>query len=89
MAFPSNKNNVISKRVWISTNTKRSQGYPCYIVEEHLARYFLLHDLKTVRSSHPEVFNLKSVFKNFAKFTGKHLRPSLFFNKVASRTSFL
>ena len=35
------------------------------------------------RSSHPEVFCKKDVLKNFAKFTGKHLRQSLFFNKVA------
>ena len=34
------------------------------------------------RSSCPEVFCEKSVLKNFAKFTGKHLRQSLFFNKV-------
>ena len=26
----------------------------------------------------------KSVLRNFAKFTGKHLRQSLFFNKVAA-----
>ena len=31
----------------------------------------------------PEVFNKKSVLKNFTKFTGKHLCQSLFFNKVA------
>ena len=30
----------------------------------------------------PEVFCKKSVFRNFAKFTGKHLCLSLFFNKV-------
>ena len=35
------------------------------------------------RSSRPELFCKKSVFRNFAKFTGKHLCPSLFFNKVA------
>ena len=34
------------------------------------------------RSSRPEVFRKKGVFRNFAKFTGKHLRQSLFFNKV-------
>ena len=28
-------------------------------------------------------FPKKSVLKNFAKFTGKHQRQSLFFNKVA------
>ena len=31
----------------------------------------------------PEVFCEKGVLRNFAKFTGKHLRQSLFFNKVA------
>ena len=37
----------------------------------------------------PEVFCKKSVFRNFAKFTGKHLCLSLFFNKVESLTKFL
>ena len=31
----------------------------------------------------PEVFYKKGVFRNFTKFTGKHLCQSLFFNKVA------
>ena len=31
----------------------------------------------------PEVFHKKSVLKNFPKFTGKHLCPSLFLNKVS------
>ena len=35
------------------------------------------------RSSRPEVFRKKNVLMNFAKFTGKHLCQSLFFNKVA------
>ena len=35
------------------------------------------------RSSRPEVFCKKDVFKNFAKFAWKQLRQSLFFNKVA------
>ena len=34
-------------------------------------------------SSRPEVFCRKGVLSNFAKFTGKHLCQSLFFNKVA------
>ena len=35
------------------------------------------------RSSRPDVFCEKGVLRNFAKFTGKHLCQSLFFNKVA------
>ena len=37
----------------------------------------------TTRSSRPEVFCKKGVVRNFAKFTGKHMCQSLFFNKVA------
>ena len=35
------------------------------------------------RSSHPEVFCKKGVLENVAKFTVKHLRHSLFLDKVA------
>ena len=35
------------------------------------------------RSSRPERFCRKGVLRNFAKFTGKQLCQSLFFNKVA------
>ena len=35
------------------------------------------------RSSRTEVFRKKGILRNFAKFTGKHLCQSLFFNKVA------
>ena len=35
-----------------------------------------------VRSSHPEVFYKKGVFRNFTNFTGKHLCQCLFFDKV-------
>ena len=39
-------------------------------------------DLDRVRSSHRRCFVRKGIFRNFTKFTGKHLRQSLFFNKV-------
>ena len=35
------------------------------------------------RSSRSEVFRKIGVLRNFAKFTGKHLRKSVFLNKVA------
>ena len=41
------------------------------------------------RSSHPEVFCIKGVLRNFAKFTGKHLYQGLLFNKVAGVGLFL
>ena len=48
---------------------------------------FVLLKLQTVetslRSSSQEVFCKQCVLRNFAKFTGKHLHQSLFFNKVA------
>ena len=42
-----------------------------------------LYSQETNRSSHRRWFVKRGVFKNFAKFTGKHLRYSVFFNKVA------
>ena len=36
----------------------------------------------TYRSGHLEVFNKKGVYKNFSKFTGKHLCQSLFLIKL-------
>ena len=39
--------------------------------------------IKRFRSSHLEVFCKKEVLRNFAKFAGKYLCQSLFFNKVA------
>ena len=35
------------------------------------------------RSSLPDVFCIEGVLRKFAKFTGKYLRQSLFFNKIA------
>ena len=37
------------------------------------------------RSSRPKVFCEKGVFRNFVKFTGKHLCQSLFLNKSAGK----
>ena len=45
-------------------------------------KQFLIIMQCTFRSSRPETLCKKGVFKNFAKFIGKYLRQSLFFNKV-------
>ena len=44
---------------------------------------YQVHKFAMNRSSRPEVFCNKDIFKNFSKFTGKHLCQSLFLNKVA------
>ena len=41
-----------------------------------------LYILDICGSSRPKVFCQKSVFRNFAKFTGKHLCQTFYFNKV-------
>ena len=41
----------------------------------------LLLRMMNNRSNRPEVFCKKGVLRNFAKFTGKHLCQSLFFNR--------
>ena len=43
----------------------------------------LFYHLFIDRSSRTKVFCKKGVFKNLAKFTGKHFCQSLFFNEVA------
>ena len=40
------------------------------------------YDKTLLRSSRPEMFCKKGVLRNFAKFSGKYLCLSLFFNKV-------
>ena len=44
-------------------------------------------DTEMLRSSHMEVFCKKDALKSFAKFTGKHMCESLFFNKAAGLRS--
>ena len=44
---------------------------------------FELAATKRVGSSSPDVFCKNDVLRNFAKFRGKHLCQSLFFNEVA------
>ena len=52
-------------------------------IKEMFALEFLRVFYCTFRSSLSEMFCKKGVLRNTAKFTGKHLCKSLFFNKVA------
>ena len=45
--------------------------------------FYTRYCLVCYRNSRPEVFCKKGVLRNFAKFTGKHLCHSLYFNEVA------
>ena len=70
MKVTSNNTSVASTT---SSSKENTQG-------KFLSNLFLKYG--NIRSSRPEVFCKKGVVRNFAKFTGKHLCQSLFFNKV-------
>ena len=56
-------------------------------IENCFMREYSERKLNYIRSSRPEVFCNEGVLRNFAKFTGKDLCQSLFFNKVAALRS--
>ena len=53
------------------------------IENQKLQIYRITYHLDTLKKQPPEVFCKKGGLRNFAKFTGKNLCQSLFFNKVA------
>ena len=53
-----------------------------------LINKYCFYTLKSQKQP-PEVSYKKGVLKNFAKFIGKHLCQSLFFNKVAGLWNFI
>ena len=59
--------------------------WPCFFIVnfEQISDIILVFPKLTFRSSRLEVFCKKDVLRNFAKFKGKHLCQSPFFNKVA------
>ena len=61
--------------------------------EESIITYFFtslsLLNKNSLQKQPPEVFWKKGVPRNFAKFIGKHLSPSLFLNKVAGLSATL
>ena len=65
------------------------------VIPQFPLHYTFINKISFVRTSRPEVFCKKGGFRKFAKFLGKHLCQSPFFNNVADlpvrtflRTSF-
>ena len=57
---------------------------PCKILAYASVSTQPRRQLRTRISSRPDVFCKEGVFRNFAKFTGKHPCKSLFLNKVSA-----
>ena len=82
---------LLKKRLWhwcFPVNFAKFLRTPFYT--EHLwwlllQKVYLRIDFTQLRSSRLEVFCRKRVLRNFAKFTGKHVSESLFFNKNAGQ----
>ena len=80
-----------NKQVWtFMTTLHKKWSFPLRISSVNVTKSKLSHQVINLwsllkdRSSHPEVFYQKGILKSFAKFTGKNLCESLFFNNVAS-----
>ena len=75
--------------VWVDNI---SRNFMKKVVSEKLVNIlkmmFVFGKFSIYRSSHQRCSIEICVLKNFAKFTGKHLRQSLFFNKVAGLRNF-
>ena len=67
-------------RCYYRQSYSRQFASPLDLRFSHIFHYFVCCN----RSSHRRCSIKKAVLKNFTKFTGKHLRQSLFFNKVAA-----
>ena len=65
----------------IRNNDENSCGYASVVDQLWLGKMELSY-LPLLRSSHQRCSVKEGVLRNFAKFTGKHLRQSLFSNKV-------
>ena len=65
--------NFLEKIVMLEINVKYINSFRIFVPP-----------IKYHQKEPPEMFCKKGVFKNFVKFTGKHLCQSLFFNEIAS-----
>ena len=61
---------------------------PPNLLKAVFQKFYLVHSgilspINHIQKQLPEIFYKTAVLENFAKFTEKHLRKSLLFNKVA------
>ena len=63
-----------------------SKNLKLYFSKDLILQAKCIKYLLIFRSGVPDVFCKKGVLRNFAKFMGKHLCQSLYFNKVADLT---
>ena len=77
-----------------SSMVKMKLGITHECLRFHFWGIFAIHlqclscfDQSKIQKQPPELFSKKGVLRNFAKFIGKHLWQSLFFNKVAGLKS--
>ena len=66
---------------------KHHKSVCCCPAQKGIFCLFILEIFMSLQKEPPQVFYKKGVLKNFAKFTGKNLCESLFFDKVAGLES--
>ena len=74
---------LLFKKLELSTSKLDWSFYIVSIARKKVRAMICWMKFSSSRSSHPDVFCKEGALGNFAKFTGKHLCQSLFFNKVA------
>ena len=82
------KKRFFEKEKTFSSNRKTIHCFFLWMIalKTHLdliGKFKWIGKMKYIRSIHREIICENDVLVNFAKFTGKHLCQSLFFNKVA------
>ena len=88
LSFPIEILLVACQRLAVALNSDKgfAEGFVLPFRFERITfKELILHVILLYRSSHQSCYEGKSVLRNFAKFTEKHLCQSLYFNKVAGQ----
>ena len=88
LGFPIEILFVACQRLAVALNSDKgfAEGFVLpFRFERITLKELILHVILLYRSSHQSRSEGKSVLRNFAKFTEKHLCLSLYFNKVAGQ----